>query len=192
MLKLKMNPFMDADGASTGATTGTKSAEMVSGVNPMDTQTAGQEGADEPKTGTDVKSEAQKIADAMLAKKLKGMPSKEEIADYRKWKDEQKTETERLADIKNQAAQALLKAEKREAKANAMIAAATAGLKPEHIEDAVILAMARADGDTSMDDAIAKVVQSNPSWRTGTRLPESGSNPAGGADKETFQIKRHF
>lgn len=192
MLKFKRNPFMDAEGASTGAATGTESAEMVSGVNPMDTQTAGQEGADEPKTGTDVKSEAQKIADAMLAKKMKNMPSKEELAAFRKWQDDQKTEAQRIAEAQKQAEAALTAAEKREARANAMIAAAAAGLKPEHIEDAVILAMARADGDTSMEDAIAKVVQSNPSWRTGTSLPESGSNPAGGADKETFQIKRHF
>lgn len=192
MLKFKRNPFMDAEGASAGAATGTESAEMVSGANPMDTQTAGQEGADEPKTGADVKSEAQKIADAMLAKKMKNMPSKEELAAFRKWQDDQKTEAQRIAEAQKQAEAALTAAEKREARANAMIAAAAAGLKPEHIEDAVILAMARADGDTSMEDAIAKVVQSNPSWRTGTSLPESGSNPAGGTDKETFQIKRHF
>lgn len=192
MLNFKLYPFMDAEGASIGVATGTESAEMVSGANPMDTQTAGHEGADEPKTGTDVKSEAQKIADAMLAKKMKNMPSKEELAAFRKWQDDQKTEAQRIAEAQKQAEAALTAAEKREARANAMIAAATAGLKPEHIEDAVILAMARADGDTSMEDAIAKVVQSNPSWRTGTSLPESGSNPAGGADKETFQIKRHF
>lgn len=60
MLKLKMNPFMDAEGASTGVATGAESAEIVSGANPMDTQTAGQEGADEPKTGTDVNPKRRK------------------------------------------------------------------------------------------------------------------------------------
>lgn len=192
MLKFKTNPFMDAEGASTGVATGAESAEIVSGVNPTDTQNASQEGADEPKTGTDVKSEAQKIADAMLAKKMKNMPSKEELAAFRKWQDDQKTEADRVAEAQKKAEAAMTAAEKREARANAMIAAATAGLKPEHIEDAIILAMARADDDTPMEDAIAKVVQNNPSWRTSTSLPESGSNPAQGADKETFQIKRHF
>lgn len=192
MLKLKMNPFMDAEGASAGVATGTESTETVSGANPMDAQTAGQEGADELKTGTDVKSEAQKIADAMLAKKMKNMPSKEELAAFRKWQDDQKTEAQRIAETQKRAEAALTAAEKRETRANAMIAAAAAGLKPEHIEDAVILAMARADETTSIEEAMAKIAQSNPSWRTGTSLPESGSNPAGGADKETFQIKRHF
>ena len=185
MLINKINPFLDADnGLDDVAMTQTDATEQ--GEVPQ------QENADERKTGMDVKSEAQKIADAMVAKKLKGMPSKEELAEYRKWKDEQKTEAERLADIQNKAALALSAAEKREAKANAMIAAASAGIKPEHIDDAVILAMARMDDDTSIEDAIAKIAQANPSWKTGTKLPESGSNPAGGADKETFQIKRHF
>ena len=171
-------PFMDADGGATGAASTQDGGTGTAAQTDIMQAGSAQEGADELKTGMDVKSEAQKIADAMVAKKLKGMPSKEEIAEYRKWKDEQRTEAERLADIQNKAAQALSAAEEREAKASAMIAAAEAGIRPEHIDDAVVLAMARVDDDTSIEDAVAKIVQANPSWKAGTNLPKMGGNPA--------------
>lgn len=192
MLNVRLFPFMDADGGATGAASTQDGGTGTAAQTDLAQAGSAQEGADEPKTGMDVKSEAQKIADAMVAKKLKGMPSKEELAEYRKWKDEQKTEAERLADIQNKAAQALSAAEKREAKASAMIAAAEAGIRPEHIDDAVILAMARMGDDTSIEDAVAKIAQANPSWKAGAKLPESGSNPATGESKDIFEIKRHF
>lgn len=44
------------------------------------------------------KAEAQKMADAMVAKKLKGMPSKEELAKYKEWQESQKTAEEKRAE----------------------------------------------------------------------------------------------
>lgn len=44
------------------------------------------------------KADAQKMADAFAAKKLKGMPSKEELAAYKKWQDDQKTAEEKRAE----------------------------------------------------------------------------------------------
>lgn len=189
MLNLRLYPFMDADGGAMGAQDG--GTGMAAQTDAEQAESV-QGGADELKTGMDVKSEAQKIADAMVAKKLKGMPSKEELAEYRKWKDEQKTEAERLADIQNKAAQALSAAQQREARANAMIAAAGAGIKPEHIDDAVILAMARMDDDMTIEDAVAKVAQSNPAWKAGTGLPDKGSNPAKNDGPESYETPRYF
>ncbi|MGI6153692.1 MAG: hypothetical protein ACOYJB_07670 [Christensenellaceae bacterium] len=41
------------------------------------------------KTGdVDARSEAQRIADAMVAKKLRNMPKKEELMEFRRWKQE--------------------------------------------------------------------------------------------------------
>ncbi len=45
----------------------------------------------EGSSNVDVKAEAQKIADAMLAKKMKGMPSKEELKAFKDWQESQKT-----------------------------------------------------------------------------------------------------
>ena len=174
MLIHNLFPYMNADGAGMGETQGIPEA----GEESLFSRDSVQEGVDERKTGMDVKSEAQKIADAMVAKKLRGMPSKEELAAFRKWQDEQKTEAERIAEATRKATEALSAAQKREAKANAMIAAAGAGLKPEHIEDAVILAMARVDDDTTIEEAIKTIVKSNPNWIVGTNLPKTGGNPA--------------
>lgn len=44
------------------------------------------------------RAEAQKMADAMVAKKLKGMPSKEELAKYKEWQESQKTAEEKRAE----------------------------------------------------------------------------------------------
>lgn len=44
------------------------------------------------------RAEAQKMADAMVAKKLKGMPSKEELAKYKEWQESQKTAKEKRAE----------------------------------------------------------------------------------------------
>lgn len=41
------------------------------------------------------KAEAQKMADGMLARKMKGMPTKEELSEFREWKESQKTEEEK-------------------------------------------------------------------------------------------------
>ena len=47
MLKFKKESFHGRGGRICRSCNGTESAEMVSGGKPMDTQTAGQEGADD-------------------------------------------------------------------------------------------------------------------------------------------------
>ena len=162
------DPFMDEDGSGAGG-------EPESAKEPETN-----EGADGRKTGEDVKSEAQRIADAMVAKKLKGMPSKEELAAFKKWQSDQKTESEKLAEAQKAAETAASEAAAKEAKANAMIAAAAAGFKTNKISSAVTLAMARADDETSIEDAIKEVAKDNPEWVAGVDLPETGGNPAAG------------
>ena len=39
----------------------------------------------------DIEAKAQKIADAMVAKKMKGMPTKEELKAFKDWQESQKT-----------------------------------------------------------------------------------------------------
>lgn len=172
-------PFMDADGATGGAVTAQDGAEE----NTQEQEASGQEGADERKTG-DVKSEAQKIADGIVRKRLKGL-EKEDIELYKAHKDEfikfmdsQKSEADKANEAQRKAEEALHGAAAKETKANAMIAAVSAGIKTQHIEDAVILAMARVNDDTSIEDAIQTVAKNNPTWVAGLELPGSGGNPA--------------
>lgn len=179
MLKFRLYPLMDADGAASGVATTQDGTDGAGQENVNAQDGSDQEGDDGRKTGEDdVKSQAQKIADAMVAKKLKGMPSKDELAAFKKWQEDQKTETEKLVGAQKAAEAAQTEALAKEAKADAVIAAVGAGIKPEHIEDAVILATARATDDITIEDAIAQVAKSNPAWIAGVKLPDNGGNPA--------------
>lgn len=188
MLK-NLIPFFDVDNGAN-VTTATETTETTPAVVSSDP--APTPNADERKTGEDVKSEAQKIADAMVAKKLKNMPTKEELAEYRKWKDEQKTESERIADRLSEADKRVAEADVREAKANAMITAAKLGIAADHIDDAVILATAKANDSLTLEEAMKGIAQSNPSWTTSVKLPESGSNPAMDDGETKKDITRFF
>lgn len=183
MLNKKLFPFMDADGATGGAVTAQDGAGDATQENTQEQEASGQEGADERKTG-DVRSEAQKIADGIVRKRLKGL-EKEDIELYKAHKDEfikfmdsQKSEADKVSEAQRKAEEALHGAAAKEAKANAMIAAVSAGIKTQHIEDAVILAMAKVSDDTSIEDAIKTVAKNNPTWVAGLELPGSGGNPA--------------
>lgn len=176
-------PFMDADGGAGGAGTqeNNPTAEPEKEVDGGEED--GQKDADERKTG-DVRSEAQRIADGIVRKRLKGL-EKEDIELYKAHKDEfikfmdsQKSEADKANEAQRKAEEALHGAAAKEAKANAMIAAVSAGIKTQHIEDAVILAMARVNDDTSIEDAIQTVAKNNPTWVAGLELPGSGGNPA--------------
>lgn len=193
MLK-NLIPFFDEDDGTTvanGTNAGDFSGTPSEPGSPADPETTSKN-ADERKPGEDVRSEAQKIADAMVAKKLKNMPTKEELADYRKWKEEQKTESERIADKLSEADRKVAEAEAITSKANAMITAAKLGITADHIDDAVILATAKASDDLTLEDAMKTIAKSNPSWTAKVKLPESGSNPAEDDGSKNTDTKRFF
>lgn len=75
--------------------TNTAENKEVEGAGNVDTQTTEK---NEGKAEIDVKAEAQKIADAMVAKKMKGMPSKEELKAFKNWQESQKTAEQKQAE----------------------------------------------------------------------------------------------
>lgn len=181
-------PFMDAETGTTVAA-GTPATEAT----PATAEPAEAATADEPKnTGVDIKAEAQKLADAIVAKKLKGMPSKEEVKAFHEWKESQKTEAEKYADRMADADRRVAEAEAKASRADAYILASKAGIQAEHIDDAVILAMARANDDTTIEEAIMKVAESNPAWKAGTNLGNKGGNPPEEQDNKNMEIKTFF
>lgn len=68
----------------------------VEGTGEADTQTA--DNNQNEKT-VDVKTEAQKIADGIVAKKMKGMPTKEELKAFKDWQESKKTEAEKQTEL---------------------------------------------------------------------------------------------
>lgn len=75
--------------------TDTAENKEVEGAGNVDTQTTEK---NEGKAEIDVKAEAQKIADAMVAKKMKNMPSKEELKAFKEWQESQKTAEQKQAE----------------------------------------------------------------------------------------------
>ena len=71
-----------------------ETAEGNEEAGKVDTQTT-EKNQNEGNANVDVKAEAQKIADAMVAKKMKGMPSKEELKAFKDWQESQKTDAQK-------------------------------------------------------------------------------------------------
>ena len=188
MLIRRLHPTLDAEGAVGGVAT-QASGEQTQEPSTTTTEPKNEQGgADERKPGEEIKSDAQKMADWMLAKRLEGI-SREELDTIKENKkdifaylESRKTEADRIAEARRKANEAEQKAAAREARADAMMQAIKAGIKAEHIEDAVILALAKVSDDTTLEDAIGQVAKGNPSWRTGVDLPGTGGNPASGGE----------
>lgn len=119
-------------------------------------------------TATDVKAEAQKIADAMVARKLKGMPTKEEIKAFKEWQDSQKTEEQKTNDKISEAEKAKTAAELRAVELEAKVSALSQGVKSDSVDDVVALAQRLVTDDVTVEDAIKQVVKKYPQFASET------------------------
>ena len=115
------------------------------------------------------KSEAQKMVDKALAKKL---PPKEEMDAFKKWKEDQKTEAERLAEKEKEFMQTQdkLNATQRE---NLALKKA---VKADEL-DYVLYKVSRMDGD--FEENLDKFIDENPKFvqATSDRLVVGGEKP---------------
>ncbi len=111
-----------------------------------------------------VAKETKKATEKML--KQLGMKdfdgAKEGLEKFRKWQEEQKTEAEKQAEQmkKLETGNADLAGENSDLKAQ--VAAMKQGVLPDSVEDVVVLAKRFMDDDTTMDDAIKKVLEKYP------------------------------
>ena len=105
----------------------------------------------------DVKAEAQKIADIMVAKKLKGMPSKEELKAFKEWQETQKTAEQKQAEKETEYQKAL--AEKEEViKENQ---AFKSGVNSDDVEY-VVFKVSKMDGD--FEENLKDFLKENPKY----------------------------
>lgn len=148
----------------------------------------------------DEKKFSQKELDDIVKQRLdraaKGQPSKEELAAFRKWQDEQKTDEQRHADEIKKAlddkAAAELRVEELEAKYTAM----TKGVKPEAVEDVFALAKGRVSETVTLGKAIDEVLKKYPQFGAGeaskpritTGVPSiGGTNTMSGVEKRFYE-----
>ena len=135
-------------------TTNTVESTNTEVTGNVDTQTTEK---NEGKAEVDVKAEAQKIADAMLAKKMKGMPSKEELKAFKNWQESQKTAEQKQAE-KEAEYQKTLNELKTLKQTNAVL---EAGVNKDDA-DYVLFKVSKMEGD--FDENLAKFLKDNPKY----------------------------
>lgn len=120
----------------------------------VDTQTTEK---NEGKAEIDVKAEAQKIADAMVAKKMKGMPSKEELKAFKDWQESQKTAEQKRVE-KEAEYQKTLNELNTLKQTNAVL---SAGVNKDDA-DYVLFKVSKMEGE--FDENLAKFLKDNPKY----------------------------
>ena len=146
-----MNENNNLENQNTTNTVESTNTEVTGNV---DTQTTEK---NEGKAEVDLKAEAQKIADAMLAKKMKGMPSKEELKAFKNWQESQKTAEQKQAE-KEAEYQKTLNELKTLKQTNAVL---EAGVNKDDA-DYVLFKVSKMEGD--FDENLAKFLKDNPKY----------------------------
>lgn len=125
------------------------------GTGNVDTQTTNQ---NEGKAEIDVKAEAQKIADAMVAKKMKGMPSKEELKAFKDWQESQKTAEQKQAEKDAEYKEKDTKISELE-KENAVL---KAGVTDADDVEYILFKVGKMEGE--FEENLAKFLKDNPKY----------------------------
>ena len=129
------------------------------------------------------KAEAQKMADAMVAKKLKGMPTKEELAEYKKWKDDQKTAEEKRAEQEEKYRQ--IEAENTSLKREREIL--NKGVKSKDV-DYVLFKVNKMEGE-DFSENLEAFLNDNPEYlSTGSKKPNDGAPVKRGTEPSTSSV----
>lgn len=107
--------------------------------------------------------------------------AKEGLQKFREWQDAQKSREEKQLEQFKKAEQQLTEFQTENAKLKAQIAALKAGVKSDSLEDVIVLANNLVNEDTSIDEAIQKVLKKYPQFKQTTEPAEdegdSGKKP---------------
>lgn len=147
----------------------TKTVEGNEGTGEVDTQTTNQ---NEGNAEKDIEAKAQKIADAMVAKKMKGMPSKEELKAFKDWQESQKTAEQKQAEKDAEYVQKDTKISELQ-KENAVL---KAGVTEEDNVDYVLYKVGKMEGE--FEENLAKFLKENPKYIKGEELNEQKATGA--------------
>lgn len=145
---------------------------------------------------TFTQKELDDIVKQRLDRAAKGQPSKEELAAFRKWQDEQKTDEQRHADELKTAQDKQTAAEQRAADLEAKLMAMTKGVSAGSVEDVIALAKGRVSDDVTLDKAIDEVLKKYPQFAVGGEVPKAkittGVPSTGGANNMSGVEKRFY
>lgn len=134
-----------------------KTVEGNEETGNADTQTANNQNEGSKKTEETLEEKAQKLADGMFAKKMKGMPSKEELKAFKEWQELQKTD-EQKQNEKETEYQKTLSEKESLVKENQVL---KAGVNIEDV-DYVVFKVSKMEGD--FQENLTEFLENNPKY----------------------------
>lgn len=144
-------------------------AQQSSGENNASQQTnAETTGENKPAENTAEKtftqSEVNDLIKSRLDRERKNMPSKDELAAFKKWQEEQQTTEEKHNNAINAEKQKAAEAEIRANEFEAKYVAMTKGVKAEAVDDVIALARAKVNDDVTLEQAIDGIIAKYPAF----------------------------
>lgn len=159
---------------------------------------AGTEPAAEPNTNTSAKAETTpepKPEPKTEPVKASDAPSAEELAEFRKWQESQKSDAEKNAAAISKAEKAREAAEAKAASAELKLTAMKQGVTAEALDDVIALAKTKISDKVTAEQAIEDIVKKYPSFAgtaatkpttTGAATPNNSLN----TDTDDAKIRR--
>ena len=175
-----------ADETQTTQTTQEQGGAQTAGGDPTTSTT---ESAQAAKTFT--QDEVNDLIKARVQRERKGLPSKEDLAAFHKWQDDQKSAEQKSAEaIKAQSDRADA-AEKKAAALEAKLLAASKGVKPDAADDVVALASLKVSDDVPLEKAIDEVLKKYPQFAGGS-APTTTGVPGGNGSAAISGVEAAF
>lgn len=123
---------------------------------------------------TFTQAEVNELVKSRLERERKNMPSKDELAAFKKWQEEQQTTEEKHANALKAEQQKAIDAESRANEFEAKYTAMAKGVKPEAVDDVIALARAKVSDDVTLEQAIDSVIAKYPSFSGKTPQANTG------------------
>jgi hypothetical protein len=97
--------------------------------------------------------------------------AKEGLQKFREWQDAQKTEAQKQAERLQQLEQQFNAVQQEKESLAAQLAAVKAGVHADYVEDVVVLAQRLVNDDTTLEEAITKVLEKYPHFKQAQQEP---------------------
>ena len=131
--------------------------------------------------GTDPKTYTQEELDALLNDAKKDLPSEEELTKFKEWQESQKTESQKQNEKLEAETKARKEAEDKVGTLEAKVSCLSKGVKADCVDDAITLAKIMVTDTLSIDQAIDKVLEKHPSFKTSESEKEVPGFKIGGS-----------
>jgi hypothetical protein len=183
-LRLNLQHFADDGGDGGGG--GQDPTPTPAGDGGQD-----QQPQDPPKQQEPTKTFTQEDVNNIVAKEIKKTQekllkqlgiddfnsAKEGLQKFKEWQESQKTEAQKQAERLQQLEQQFQAAQQEKETLAAQLAAVKAGVHTDYVEDVVVLAQRLVNDDTTLEEAIAKVVEKYPHFKQAQQEPQQEPKP---------------